>query len=164
MYLSYIEWIIYIIFILYMSITLGNKMKQVGCCMGYFNWFHSIKGQRYLNENHFCPIRSRFPAILGFCGDFWRFLKNFHNFFHSVCVFYCTQHDRLDLTVSTQKSVWKTNHPGLRYLRKTNIGWRFGLACPIKKHFCKYLGPGWLVFQTDFCVETVISRRSFWVQ
>ena len=137
--------------------------EQVGCCMGYFNWFHSIKGHRYLNENPFCPIRSSFPAILGFCGDFWRFLKNFHKFFHSVCDFYCTQHDRLDLTVSTQKSVLKTNHPWLRYLQKCFL---IGHAKPNRQPilvFLRYLGPRWVIFWTDFCVETVRSRRLFWV-
>ena len=122
--------------------SLGNKIKQVGCCMGNFNWFHSIKGHRYLNENPFCPIRSSFPAILGFCGDFWQFLKNFQKFFHSICDFYCTQHDRLDLTVSTQKSVWKTNHPGPRYLQKYFL---IGHAKPNRQPilvFLKYLGLG----------------------
>ena len=82
-------------------------MKIIGWWMGYFNWFHSIRGHRYLNEKRFCPIGSSFPAILGFWGNFWRFLKIFHKHFCSICDFYCTQNDRLDLTVSTQKSVWK---------------------------------------------------------
>ena len=31
--------------------------------------------------------------------------------------------------------------------------------------FCSNdLGAGWVVFQTDFCVETLRSRQSFWVQ
>ena len=38
--------------------------------MGYFNWFHSIRGHRYLNETPFFPISSGFPAILGFWGHF----------------------------------------------------------------------------------------------
>ena len=99
-----------------------------------------------------------FEAIFDACG------QNFHIFFHSVYTFYCTQNNRPEHTVSTQKSVWKMTQSGLRHLRKTIIGWRFGLACHVKKHFCEYLGPGWFVFQTDFCVETVRSRRLFWVQ
>ena len=51
-------------------ITLVNKIKKVGWCMGYFNWFHSIWGHRYLNEKPFFPISSSFPAILGFWGHF----------------------------------------------------------------------------------------------
>ena len=47
-------------------ITLVNKIKKVGWCMGYFNWFHSIRGHRYLNEKPFFPISSSFPAVLGF--------------------------------------------------------------------------------------------------
>ena len=145
-------------------LTLVNKMKKIGWWMGYFNWFHSIRGHRYLNEKQFCPIGSSFPAILGFWGDFWRFLKNFHKHFCSICDFYCTQNDRLDLTVSTQKSVWKTNHPGLRYLQKCVSTWQTKPNHEPILIFLKYLGSDWVVFQTDFCVETVCSRRSFWVQ
>ena len=32
--------------------------------MGYFNWFHSIRGHRYLNEKAFFLIRSSFPAMV----------------------------------------------------------------------------------------------------
>ena len=42
--------------------------------------------------------------------------KNFD--FKKMCTFYCTQNDRLNLTVSRQKLVWKMSHPGLRYLQK----------------------------------------------
>ena len=35
-------------------------------------------------------------------------------------------------------------------------------AC--RSEFLKYLGPGLSIFQTDFCIETVGLRRSFWVQ
>ena len=31
----------------------------------------SIRVNTYLNESTFSPIRSRFPAILGFLGNFW---------------------------------------------------------------------------------------------
>ena len=40
-----------------------------------------------------------FEAIFDACG------QNCHKLFYSVCTFYCTQNNRLDLTVSTQKSV-----------------------------------------------------------
>ena len=39
-------------------------------------------------------------------------------FFQSVCGFYGTQNDCLNLTVSAQKSVLKTEQRGLRYLQK----------------------------------------------
>ena len=87
--------------------------------------------------------------------------KNLWILKNSVCTFYCTQNDRLDPMVSMQKSVWKTDHSGLRYLRKPKMGLQFGLACHVEKHFCKYLGPGWSIFQTDFCIETMGSSRSF---
>ena len=57
--------------------------------------------------------------------------KNLRIFKNSVCTFYCTQNDRLDPTVSMQKSVWKTDRSGPRYLRKTKMGLRFGLACHV---------------------------------
>ena len=145
-------------------ITLGNKIKQVGCCMGYFTWFNSIRGHRYLNEKRFCPISSSFPAILGFWGDFWRLWTNCHKLFYSVCTFYYTQNNRLDLTVSTQKSVLKTNHPGPRNSQKCFLTWH---AKPNRQPimvFLKYLRTDWVIFQTDFCVETVCSGRLFWVQ
>ena len=48
--------------------------------MGYFYWFHSIRGHRYLNEKPFFPISSSFPAILGFLGHFrgsWQKISDF---------------------------------------------------------------------------------------
>ena len=62
----------------------------------------------------FFPISSIFSAILCFWGSGKKFLI----FNNSVCTSYCTQNDRLDPTVSMQKSVWKTNHHGSRYLQK----------------------------------------------
>ena len=47
--------------------------------------------------------------------------QNSQHLFCSVWTFYCTQNDRLNLTVSTHNSVWKTTHPGLRYLRKKTL-------------------------------------------
>ena len=88
---------------------------------------------------------------------------NLNNFFF-VCTSNCTQNDRLDLTVSTQKSVLKTNHPVPRYLPKCFLTRRAKPNLQQIMVFLKYLSPGWVVFQTDFCVETVRLRRSFWVQ
>ena len=82
-------------------------------------------------------------------------------FFCSVCTFYCTQNDRPDLTVSTQKSVWKTSHSGLRYLQKCILTRHTKPNREPKMVFLKYLSPRWVIFQTDFCVETVRSGRSF---
>ena len=36
-----------------------------------------FRGHRYLNEKPFCPIRSSFPAILGFCSNFVHFWTKF---------------------------------------------------------------------------------------
>ena len=115
-------------------------------------------------KSHFSQSGQVFPQFWVFEAIFEARGKNFRIFKNSVCTFYCTQNDRLNPTVSMQKSVWKTDHPRPRYLWKNKIGLRFGLACHVKKHFCKYIGPGWSVFQTDFCIETVGLRRSFWVQ
>ena len=54
-----------------LCITKDYTVLQRFWCMGYFTWFHSIRSHRCLNEKPFFPIRSGFPAILGFCGDFW---------------------------------------------------------------------------------------------
>ena len=48
----------------------GTKEKKKSC-LEYFNWFHSIRSHRCLNEKPFFPVRSGFPAILGFWGNFW---------------------------------------------------------------------------------------------
>ena len=48
-------------------------------------------------------------------------------------------------------------------MAKFVFGWWFGLAHKVKKQFCIYLGSWSIVFQSDFCDETVRSCRSFWV-
>ena len=48
--------------------SLGNKIRS---CLEYFTRFHSIRSHRCLNKEPFFPIRSGFPAIFGFWGDFW---------------------------------------------------------------------------------------------
>ena len=53
----------------------------------------------------------------------------YFTWFHSIRSHRClNENDRLDPKVSMQKSVWKTDHPGPRYLRKTKMGLRFGLV------------------------------------
>ena len=101
----------------------GKQNKKVCWCMGYFNFLYQFKGHIYLNEKPFFQIRFTFSTILGFWVHFWGsgakcsdFLKNF------VCTSDCTRNNHLNPTCSIQKSVWKTNHPGLRYLRTTNLG------------------------------------------
>ena len=74
-----------------------------------------------------------------------------------------TQNDRLELTVSTQKSVLKNMHWGLRYWPKRA---QIEVAKPnlhILRHFGQYLRTRYVFFKTDFCIETVGSSRSFWV-
>ena len=57
-------------------------------------------------------MKSLFPQSALFSPQFWVFEaifeargQNFPFFENSVCSFYCTQNDRLDPTVSMQKSV-----------------------------------------------------------
>ena len=57
--------------------------------------------------------------------------------------------------VSMQKSVWKTDHCGPRYLQKCFLTWHAKPNWNTKLFFLKYLGSGKLVFQTNFFVETV---------
>ena len=82
--------------------------------------------------------------------------------FRSVYRVYGIQNDRLQLTVSTQKSVWKNMHWVLRNRPKCPKIWRFGLVSWILTLFCSYLGTRWIFFKTDFCTETVSSSPSFW--
>ena len=78
------------------------------------------------------------------------------------CIFF-PQNDRLDPTVPTQKSVWKTIHPDLRYIQNRFLTlWAKPNRQP-KTDFNQYLGQYWVLLQTDFCIETVRSCRSFWV-
>ena len=79
---------------------------------------------------------------------------NFVIFFQFICGFYGTQKDCLNLTVSAQKSVLKTEQPGPRYLWKSFETWRAKSNRQLKTVFDWYLGPGCSVFQTDFCIET----------
>ena len=103
--------------------------------------------------------------------QFWVFEATFEArgqnpliFKNSVCTFYCTQNDRLDPTVSMQKLVWKTNHPGPRSLQKCFWTWHAKRNCNHILFFLKYLGPGCSVFQINFCIDIVGSRWSFWIQ
>ena len=71
-----------------------------------------------------------------------------------------TQNDRLELTVSTQKSFLKNMHWVLRYWPKCA---QIQVTKPnlhILRHFGPYLGTLYVFFKTDFCIETVSSSRS----
>ena len=115
-------------------------------------------------NNHFAQSGLVFMQFWVFKAIFEGHGQNSQHLFCSVWTFYCTQNDRLNLTVSTQKSVWKTTHPGLRYLQKFILPRHTKPNRQPKMVFLKYLSPGWVIFQTDFCVETVRLIRSFWVQ
>ena len=104
-------------------------------------------------NSHFAQSGLVFPQFWVFEAIFKVHGQNSQHLFCSICTFYCTQNDRPDLTVSTQKSVWKMTHRGLRYLRKTIFGSRFGLVCRVRIHFCKYLSPEWLVFKPIFALK-----------
>ena len=69
-------------------------------------------------KSHFSQSGQVFPQFWVFEAIFEARGKNLRIFKNSFCTFYCTQNDRLDPTVSMQKSVWKTDHPGPRYLQK----------------------------------------------
>ena len=89
-----------------------------------------------------------FEAIFEACG------QNFPIFKNSVCTFYCTLNDRLDLTVSMQKPVWKTEHPGPRYLKnKTKCGCGLdGVPC-LKNIFANILAQGSPFFNPIFALK-----------
>ena len=81
----------------------------------------------------------------------------------SVYGLHGTQNDRLELTVSTQKTVSKKTHRVPRYWPKCA---KIQVAKPnliILRHFGQYLGTRCVFFKTVFCVETLSSSRSFWV-
>ena len=79
----------------------------------------------------------------------------------SVYGLHGTQNDRLELTVSTQKTVSKKTHRVPRYWPKCA---KIEVAKPnliILRLFGQYLGTRCVFFKTVFCVETVSSSRSF---
>ena len=81
--------------------------------------------------------------------------------FCSVYRLHGTQNDRLELTVSTQKTVSKKMHRVPRYWPKCA---KIEVAKPnliILRLFGQYLGTRCVFFKTVFCVETVSSSRSF---
>jgi len=56
-------------------------------------------------KSHFSQSGQVFPQFWVFEAIFEARGKNLRIFKNSVCTFYCTQNDRLDATVSMQKSV-----------------------------------------------------------
>ena len=83
--------------------------------------------------------------------------------FRYVYRVHCTQNDRLEPTVSTQKSVLKNFNRVRRYEQKCV---QIQVAKPnlnIFGYFGWFLRNRCVFFKTDFCVETVSSSRSFWV-
>ena len=114
-------------------------------------------------NTRFAPLAHIFPQN----GLFWTIFEVIGQILsvlsRSECSFHGTQNDRQDLTVSTQKSVWKTMHPDPRYIQNCFLTlWAKPNRQP-KTDFNQYLGQYWVLLQTDFCVETVRSCRSFWV-
>ena len=75
-----------------------------------------------------------FVAIFGFL------IQNFHNFFTPFVPITMRKTAVLNTRFQRKKLVWKTTELGQD--ENPHIGWRFGLACHVKKHF----GPGWFVF------------------
>ena len=68
-------------------------------------------------NTRFAPLAHIFPQN----GLFWTIFEVIGQILsvlsRSECSFHGTQNDRQDLTVSTQKSVWKTMHPDPRYVQ-----------------------------------------------
>ena len=123
---------------------------------GYWQYKHNRKKIGTLSA---FPLECR--TILWFLNDDSRLYHSKKNFF--IYRVHGTQNDRLELTVWTQKTVWKNLHHVPRYLPKRLKISRFGLATWIFAYFGEYLGTHGIFFKTVFCVETVISCRSFWV-
>ena len=93
-----------------------------------------------------------FEAIFEARGQNFLILKN------SVCIFYCTQNDRLDPTISMQKSVWKTDHPGPRYSMFRNI------FANVSAHGCPFIKPIFALkpWDQDGCFEcNKMYKQSF---
>ena len=155
----------------YMNVLPVNNVlhNQLHCVtkilwMRYFNCFYQFRC-------HLSEMKSLFSQLALFFPQFWVFEaifeahgQNFLIFKNSICTFYCTQNDRLDPTVSMQKLVWKSDHRGPRNLQNYFSTWHAKPNRNLILFFLKYLGLGWSVFQTNFCIETVGSRWSFWVQ
>ena len=83
-------------------------------------------------------------------------------------IFFCliyrlhgTQNDRLEPTVSAQKSVLKNIDRVPRYQPKCVQNRVAKPNLHIFQHFGLYLRTRCIFFKTDFCVETVSSSRSF---
>ena len=104
-----------------------------------------------------------FAQILVFEIDFedhgW-FLSIFQKI---VCRFYGNQNECLNLMVSTQKSVWKTNQAGPRYLQKCFVTWGSKPNWWLKTVFDWFLKQYWVFLETDFYIETKKSVCLFWV-
>ena len=71
-----------------------------------------------------------------------------------------TQNNRLELTVSTQKSVLKNIHRVPRNYQKSVENRPSTPNQQNLTHFGRYLGTRGIFFKTDFCVETVSPSRS----
>ena len=79
--------------------------------------------------------------------------QNLLIFKNSVCTFYCTQNERLHPTVSMQKSVWKTDHHGPRYLRKTKWGCRLVWRAMFKFFFANIMAHNGPFFKPIFALK-----------
>ena len=145
-------------------ITLGNRLKKADAVWDISPDSTLLGVTDTWMKSVFAQLALVFPQFWVFEAIFEARGQNFPIFKNSVCTFYCTQNDRLDPTVSMQKSVWKSDHRRLRNLQNYFSTWHAKPNHNLILFFLNYLGLGWSVFQTNFCIETVGSRRSFWVQ
>ena len=113
-------------------------------------------------------MKSLFSQLALFFPQFWVFEaifeargENFLIFENSICAFYCTQNDRLDPTVSMQKSVWKTDHRGPRNLQNHFSTWHAKPNRNLIFVFCQISRPRVVHFSNRFLhwnrgIETVV--------
>ena len=141
----------------------ASTMYQTPC--RFYMVFDKIHPNRKQIQAHKITswIVLKFSRNFGFLRTFLRLVIKIFWFLkkNSVCTFYFTQNDHLN---PNAKIGLKKGPPCAEIFEKNKMGLLFSVTCNVWKHFCKYLGPQWSVFQTDFCIETVGKRRSIWVQ
>ena len=122
-----------------------------GCFLVTFGHMNTLQKEL----NHFMVGKSRTWHPLKVIAPFITRKK-----IRSVYKVYGTQNDRLELTVSTQKSVLKNMHRVPRYYQKSVENRPSKPNQQNLTHFGRYLGTQCIFFKTDFCVETVSPSRS----
>ena len=130
-----------------------EQIKTKKMLSGIFHLIPLYWGSLIPKWKAFLPNQVQFSRNLGFFRWFLTFIYKIFTIFFAPFVRFI---------------VLKTFVLNTRFQRKNRFEKQPSLSRDIKEKpilfFLKYLGSDWVVFQTDFCVETVCSRRSFWVQ